>query len=165
MKRSNVFLVILVMLFSVVISGCTQIENIPAGYVAKMLTPTGWDEKIYEAGQVDIGQTTNNGQGNTLVLLEASSVMIKESFKEEGEDGQDHRVKTLTESLAVDAYVNVILPDDPKIRNSIFALVTPAATKGSDRVKVITLEMVYRQFAQMDVRSKTRSIFSKYRGI
>ena len=69
------------------ISGCTtNVVNIPAGFVGKMLTPTGWQDKWLEAGQVDLGVKNSNGTYNTLVLLEVTSTTVKESFLQEGEN-------------------------------------------------------------------------------
>jgi hypothetical protein len=154
-------------LMSMGLTGCgAKVKNVPPGYVAKMLTTTGWSDKYYEAGQVDIGETDTQGRGNSLVLLEATSMTIKESFgKPSQENGnEDHRVITKTKNpLAVDIYVQVMAPDDKKMRDSIFAQVTPVPEKDEERVSKITLQQIYTQFAQMTIRGKTRQIFSGYK--
>jgi len=161
----RIVLILTLALICLGLTGCSKIENVPPGYVGKLLTPTGWEDKYYEAGQVDIGDTDSEGRGNSLVLLEATSVTIKESFAKPGpENGnEDHRVITKTKNpLAVDIYVQVMVPDDKKMRDSIFAQVTPIPLKDHDRVSTITLEQVYKQFAQMTIRGKTRQIFAGY---
>ena len=53
------------------LTSCAKIVNIPPSYVGKILTPTGWESKIYEMGQMDIGDFDNEGRGNRAVMLEA----------------------------------------------------------------------------------------------
>ena len=57
MKRSLLIVAVVGLLI-----GCTNdFRNIPAGFVAKKLTPSGWDKGILEAGQVDIGTKNSDG--------------------------------------------------------------------------------------------------------
>ncbi len=147
-----------------VLSGCGNVVDIPAGHVGKVLATTGWEKGIHEAGQVDIGTKGNSGECNNLVICEATSVTIKESFgKGTAKDGEDHRIITKNKvPLTVDWYVQVMLPDDLKTRDSIFATVTPVIMPNTDgRVSKITLNDVYSRFAQMTIRGKMREIFSR----
>jgi len=152
-------------------SACSNVKEIPAGFVGRVLTPTGWENDIREAGQVDLGQSNANGTYNTLVLLEATSTLVKEQFMAPdavgNEDKQDHRVLTRKGTpLAVDVYIRAVIPggnpDADKQRNNVFALVTPRDGKGDALVRYITVEDVYNRFARMDVRSKVRAIFAGY---
>ena len=145
------------------LAGCSaNIQNVPPGYVGKLLTPSGWETGIREAGQVDIGQEDNSGRGNQLVLLEATAVQVKESFTAD-ENGEDHRVLTRNRNpVAVDFYVQVMVPTEAKLRDSIFSQVTPTAKGSRGRVSVIKLDSVYYQFASPIIRGKTREIFAKY---
>jgi hypothetical protein len=145
--------------------GCSNdVKQIPAGYIGRVLTPTGWEQKMLEAGQVDLGTSNSNGTYNTLVLLESTSTTIKEQFMsaEMSPDKQDHRILTKKGTpLAVDVYIRGMIPDQDTERNSIFAQVTPIA--GSiDKVSTISIQAIYEHFAMMDVRSKVRAIFAKY---
>lgn len=149
---------------------CGQFREIPAGYVGKVLTPTGWQSGILGAGQVDLGVEGTGGSYNVLVLLEATSLTIKEQFAEESSspDKQDHRVMTIERvPLAVDIYVQVGVPADfsndenKKLIESIYAQVTPEGTDDK-RVRKITLNNIYYRFASMTVRGKTRAIFARY---
>lgn len=160
----NRLIVVLCLLFAV---GCTNnVKEIPPGFVGKILTPTGWDSRIFEAGQVDLGvRNTSTGTYNTLVLLEATSATVKEQFSEADAPGntdkQDHRVFTRDKvPLAVDFYVRALVPTEAPDRNAIFAQITPA-----DRepwVKQITVAEIYSQMATMDVRGKVRGVFASY---
>lgn len=144
---------------------CEDVKNIPPGYVGKLLTPTGWDDKVLEAGQVDIGELDSNKRGNTLVLLEATSVTVKETFgsADSNKDQQDHRVMLKKGTpVATDIYVQVMVPTDPKLRNAVFAMITPDDKEGEPRIKAIYLGNVYARFAQMSVRGKVREIFARY---
>jgi hypothetical protein len=170
-KRIQLLTVLLIAVAVLGLSGCTaKVVNIPPGYVGKVLMPTGWKDGVIESGQVDIGQTDTDGRGNRLVLLEATSVTIKEVFDKanQNNNNEDHRIITMKGNnkmpLAVDIYVQVMVPDDPKMRDSIFAQVTPVPEKDNDRVSKITLEQVYNQFAKMTIRGKTRQIFTGYAG-
>ena len=69
----------LIRAFAAFLSAC-NVKQIAAGYVGRVLTPTGWEDRIYEAGQVDLGTKHFSGTYNTLVLLEASSTTVKEQF-------------------------------------------------------------------------------------
>lgn len=158
---------VLFLLVSAVLFGCQNVvKNIPSGFVAKELTPTGFNSNIIEAGQVDLGKIAGNGQYTSLVLLEATTITIKEQFGQSNDssDGEDHRVMTQTTPLTVDIYVQMELPKDAKLRNTAFASITPASYKGDDRVSVIYLQDIYKRFAQMTIRGKVRGIFSKYKG-
>ncbi|GEM_PF-1781801 len=158
------FLVLALLVLPMLACGNYYIE-IPAGYVGRILTPTGWDDNILEAGQVDLGQKDNAGRYSTLVLLEVTTTTVKEQFLDNATtvDREDHRVLTKGGTpLAVDMYVRLMQPDDRKIRNNIFVQVTPKPYANDPRVKVITLEDVYDRFARMDVRGQIRSIFAEY---
>ena len=88
--------ILLAMVVSFMFIGCSNvIREIPAGYVGKVLTPSGWQNEIREAGQVDIGTVGGNGTYNTLVLLEATSTAVKESFGQAmGNDKEEDRKST-----------------------------------------------------------------------
>src|SRR3984893_8549135 len=79
------------------LAACDQsYQNISPNYIGMKLTPTGYEDTIYTPGQVDIGTTSQAGQGNQLVLIQRSGVEIKEQFlgKEGNKDGADHRCLT-----------------------------------------------------------------------
>ncbi len=160
---------ILFSVLAILASACSgNVREIPAGYVGRILTPTGWQDTILEAGQVDLGVKNNNGTYNTLTLLEATSTTVKEQFlqadsKEGATDKEDHRVVTQDGvPLSVDVYIRAIAPDDQKARNNVFVQVTPADTKDG-LVKIISVQNVYDRFARQDVRSKIRGIFANYK--
>lgn len=151
------FLFLSLMLFV----GCSDFRNIPAGYVGKKLTPSGWDKGILEAGQIDIGAKHSDGTYTSLVLLEATSVSVKESFGMAIDaSGEDHRILIGKTPVSVDVYVRMTVPQDPERRNALFAQITPQNTT-EDRVSVITVGKVYGQFAQMDIRSGIRAILQQ----
>lgn len=150
-----------------ILVGCgpqPEVYNVPSGYVAKVLTPTGWQNGIQEAGQIDLGAPDMQGRGNQLVFLEASAARMKESFAAPGGDNtEDHRVLTRDKTpIAVDFYVQVAVPSDKATRDSIFAQITPTVAEDNNRVGYIYLHDVYEQFASPIIRGKTREIFSKY---
>lgn len=160
----NRFIVtILVTFCAFMFVGCgNDFREIPAGYVAKILTPTGWQNETKEAGQVDISSQSTNGSYNTLVLLEATSYAIKESFQQANANSkEDDRMIVNKIPVTADIYIRVMIPVDPKIRNACFAQVTARPVQGLDREKEITVQMVYDHFAKMDVRSGCRAIIQK----
>ncbi len=160
MKR---LMLILLVGVGLMMTSCTQqMKNIPAGYVGKILTPTGWEAGIHEAGQVDIGAENSTGS-NQLVLLEVAAVNVKEQFmKDDPADHQDHRVKTKDGNpLAVDVYTMVSVPTDQKSRDALFATVTPQGTE-DHRVSVISAELIYNKYAKAPNRGAIRAIFPTY---
>lgn len=165
MRKIKSFLLLAVI--GMALTSCqNQVRDIPAGFVAKELTPTGFADRIYEPGQVDIGIIANNGQSTSLVLLEASTITVKEQFHQadqtkDAKDIEDHRVMTKTTPLTVDVYVQLALPKDPTLRNAAFAAITPE--KYGDRVSVIYLQSIYNKYATQTIRGKVRGIFAKYK--
>jgi regulator of protease activity HflC (stomatin/prohibitin superfamily) len=178
MKKSNrkkiiwaavavvVFVPIAIYIITTVFANHQVYVNVPAGYIGMLLTPGGWDARILEAGQVDIGPVGDGGIGNRLVLLEITSTAITEKFMEATatEDKADHRVLTKDGvPLSAGVVVRVTLPDTEPLHNSIFTQVTPAEVAGQPgRVLQITLEQVYKRFAMDDVRAVIRGIFAQY---
>jgi hypothetical protein len=73
--------VLLAALGGLMLAACEQsYQNIPPNYIGMKLTPTGYEDTIYTPGQVDIGTTSQAGQGNQLVLIQRSGVETKSSF-------------------------------------------------------------------------------------
>jgi regulator of protease activity HflC (stomatin/prohibitin superfamily) len=151
-------------------SACTgpAVRPIPAGYMGKVLTPTGWESSTRSAGQVDLREEDRNGNYNVLVLLEATSTTVKEQFLEANadsarQDRTDHRVTTKDGApLSVDVYIRAMLPDDESTRDRIFTLVTPMVDPQDPRVRRISIQNVYERFAQMKIRNNIRMIFASY---
>ncbi len=163
MKKS--IIAIMLLSSSLFMMSCgNAVKNIPSGYVGKELTPTGYSDAILEAGQVDIGAVSNDETSTSLVLLEVTTTTIKESFMSSGTDSSevgDHRVRTKDGTpLSVDIYVQISIPIDKKVRDGIFAMVTPKAN--GDRVSVISINDIYSQFAKMTIRGNVREIFAQY---
>jgi hypothetical protein len=156
--KTKIVLIISVMMMFI---GCSNaIREIPAGFVGKKLTPSGWDKSILEAGQVDIGMVNGDGTYTTLVLLEATSISIKESFgQSSANDQEDHRILIGKTPVTVDVYVRMMVPREPEKRNAVFAQITPQNV--GDRISKITVENIYNQFAKMDVRSGIRAVLQK----
>ena len=140
--------------------GANDFREIPAGYVGKVLTPTGWQSEIREAGQVDIQRKNTDGSYNTLVLLEATSTAVKESFATSNADKEDHRILIAKTPVSVDVYIRLVVPAEDQLRNAIFKQITPVSS--GDRISAITVSKIYDQFAKMDVRSGTRAVLQKY---
>lgn len=149
---------LLALLFAFILTGCADYQNIPSGYVGMILTPTGWTNKIIESGQVNLGETDANGRQNSLVLLEATSVAVKESFAKTPE--RDDRIKIGENSVTTDVYVRMIVPTDAQKRSAIFAQITPGKEQG--RTSTISLTDIYTRFAVMDVRAAIRQVLGKY---
>ena len=166
MKTKSMLLVPIV----ATLAGCTgpAVRSIPAGYVGKVLTPTGWEQTTRAAGQVDLRAPDANGNYSVLVLLEATSTTVKEQFLEANADSNrhdqtDHRVTTKDGApLSVDVYIRAMLPDDGPTRDRIFTLVTPAADQEDARVRHITIQNIYERFAQMKIRNNIRMIFASF---
>lgn len=137
--------------------------NIPPGFIGKVITPTGFEKEIRETGQVDLGEVQSDGQANSLVLLEATTITVKEPFAKD-QVGEDHRIKLKDGYVIADIYVQFALPTDPLLRENAFACVTATAdTLLDSRVATIKLEDIYAKFAKMNVRAKSRLAFNDYK--
>jgi len=118
---------------AILLCGCTHpaVRSIPAGYMGRVLTPTGWEESTHSAGQVDLRSPDRIGNFSVLILLEATSTTVKEQFLEANadsgkQDNTDHRVTTKDGApLSVDVYIRAMLPDDPSTRDRIFTWSPP----------------------------------------
>ncbi len=158
--------ILIAIVFATILTGCSEFFTIPSGYVGKILTPTGWTAGIIEAGQVDLGESDVNGQQNTLTLLEATSVSIKETYEAAtGEGGRDNRINIGGIPVSVDVYVRMCVPKEEAKRNGIFSQITPEAFGEEKRVNAIKLNTIYERLARMDVRSAIRQVISKYSSI
>src|SRR5262249_9764802 len=152
------------------LAGCSgpAVRSIPAGYMGKVLTPTGWEQSTRSAGQVDLRAPDRRGNFSVLVLLEATSTTVKEQFLQANadpakQDSTDHRVTTKDGApLSVDVYIRAMLPDDDTTRDRIFTLVTPVADAEDLRIRRISIQNIYERFAQMKIRNNIRMIFAAY---
>lgn len=156
---------LIVLIVGLFFIGCSNdFREIPAGYVGKILTPTGWQKETREAGQVDIKPRNSDGSYSTLVLLEATSTVVKESFGQVNEaQKEDHRILINKTPVTVDVYIRLMVPAEDKYRNAVYSQITPE--NAGDRVSKITVQRIYNQFAQMDVRSGTRAVLQKYNDV
>jgi hypothetical protein len=132
--------VLLAALGGLMLAACEQsYQNIPPNYIGMKLTPTGYEDTIYTPGQVDIGTTSQSGQGNQLVLIQRSGVEIKEQFlgKEGNKDGADHRCLTQDQNpMTLDVRLVLALPDystppDKKDLKTLFMLGNPTPMQGN----------------------------------
>jgi hypothetical protein len=161
----------LIALGGLALAACDQsYQNISPNYIGMKLTPTGYEDTIYTPGQVDIGTTSQAGQGNQLVLIQRSGVEIKEQFigKEGNKDGADHRCLTQDQNpMTLDVRLVLALPDDStpqgkKDLKTLFMLGNPTPMQGNARILVLSAESVYEQQAQLQVRGHIRKICSQY---
>lgn len=147
--------------------GCSDYRNVPSGYAAKVLTPTGFQKKVYTSGQVDIGQLGANKIGNNLILVENTSITVKESFlgPAANPDKEDHRIVLQDDSvpMSVDVRISFMTPDFSKDEDveKLFTLITPDEWKDDKRLQVIRLEKIYAQTARLAVRSTIRDAIDK----
>jgi len=151
-------------------AGCPQYENISPAEIGMMLTPTGYEDKIYTPGQINIGEKDSNGQGNQLVLIQRSGWAIKEQFIVEGEGADaDHRCLTADGApMSLDIRLLFALPDystpaGQKDLARIFLLGNPQQVQGKDRVLRISTQSLYEEQAQQQVRGRVRQMCSKYK--
>ena len=146
----------------------SQYESVPAGYVGKVLTPQGWQRGIIEAGQVNLGGTDSDKRSNNLVLLESGGFQVKESFAQDADDHQDHRISTAGVNgsgqmpVATDVYIRLRVPANETLRNRVFAEITAGPSQNNPRVSWITVQAVYDRFVHQEARSIIRRIVGSY---
>ncbi|OGC87479.1 hypothetical protein A3C20_02410 [Candidatus Kaiserbacteria bacterium RIFCSPHIGHO2_02_FULL_55_25] len=159
-------------------SFAAELRAIPPDMIGLMLTPTGFDGKIYESGQVDIGTTTWwAGYGNKIVLIQRAGFQIKEQFvsndPNNANDHEDHRciVGPKRQPMSLDVRLLFALPDYTKpagkealLRMGLLGTPTNADPNayGGNRVMVLKADSVYFQQVQQQVRGKIRDVCLSY---
>jgi len=162
-------------------SFASEPRAIPPDMIGMILTPSGFDGKIYESGQVDIGAKGWFADwGNKLVLLQRGGFAIKEQFAQNDpnndKDHEDHRciVGPKREPMSLDVRLLFAMPDHtkPAGREAILRmgiLGKPVRAKdeqfGGDRVLVLDAASVYFQQVQQQVRGKIRDICLSYASV
>ena len=148
-----------------------QFFDVPAGHIGKVLTPNGWQKGISEAGQVNLGGQDVDGKRNSLVFLESTAVQVKEQFKDES--GVDNRIissgRTATDGtrvgqipLTADVYLRLRVPADLRLRNRVFAEITPQKSENDERVSTITVQRIYNRYAMQEARAIIREVLGSY---
>ncbi len=147
-------------------------QNVPPNDIGMMLTPTGYENRVYTPGQVNLGADDINGSYNRLVLIQRSAIEVKEQFlnADANEDKTDHRCllgdKT---AAALDVRLVMAIPDHNtpegiKDLNRLFLLGNPKAVEGSkDHVLRLSAEAVYAEQARQQVRGRIRQICASYK--
>jgi hypothetical protein len=129
--------------------GCDKYVTVPTGYIAKLLTPTGWADGYITSGQANIKDRFDNGSMNRLVFLEKTSKTVYENFKWSGNlNEDDHRIQTDSrEPLIIGIYLRMIVPlammkdveqangksESQVFVDSIFRQITPKAIKSDSQ--------------------------------
>jgi regulator of protease activity HflC (stomatin/prohibitin superfamily) len=168
MKRFTSFVLPIVVL--TIVAGCSSdVRNVPPQFVGRQLTPTGWENRLYSPGQVDIGTLDTQRRGNSLVLIQTSAFAVKESFlgAQAMEDKEDHRVFTADKTpVSLDVRFMFTSPDiqkDPESVKRFFTLGNPVASKEENRVMYISLESIYQEQGRLQVRGKIRDVMSGFK--
>lgn len=172
MEPTNETIVVL-FLSSFVFTGCNAAyHNVPPNDIGMMLTPTGYEEKVYTPGMIDLGAVQQSGAQNRLVLIQRSGVEVKEPFigKEASDDKEDHRCLTANKApLTLDVRLLFALPDYEKPDGKkdlarIFLLGNPQEVPNTDRrVLRINAQTIYTEQAMQSVRWRIRQICSGYK--
>jgi hypothetical protein len=148
-----------------------ELRAVPPNMIGLMLSPTGFEGKIYEPGQVDIGNESWSGYGNKLVLVQRSGFEIKEQFVSNDpnnpDDHEDHRciVGPKREPMSLDVRLLFALPDytKPDGKNALLRMGLLGNPKDlGNRVLVLDAATVYFQQVQQQVRGKIRDVCLGY---
>ena len=157
----------LFILFVAFIAGCSQTYvGVPPNYIGMMLTPTGYENKIYTPGQADVGNAGAGGQANTLVLIQRSGLQVEESFggRDANADKEDHRCLTGDGlPMTIDVRLLLALPNIETEAGKtdlkrLFLLGNPKAQEGNTRVLVLDAQQVYSDQARQEVRGRIRQL-------
>lgn len=168
MKRLFLVAVLAVGAFS--LAACSDYYAVPPNAIGMVLTPTGYDGKVLTPGQVNLGDVSTTGEGNTLVLIERNGVQIKESFAgpQANADHEDHRCLTADGSpVTLDVRLLLALPDystpqGAKDLQRLLLLGRPTPDKGVKRTLWITADSVYADQAQQQTRGEIRQVCASY---
>lgn len=148
-----------------------ELRAIPPNMIGLILTPTGFDGKIYPPGQIDIGNESWSGYGNKLLLIQRSGFAIKEQFgrndPSNANDLEDHRctVGPDREPMTLDVRLLFALPDYNTEAGKAAILRMGLLGNPDDlgsRVMVLDAASVYVQQVQQQVRGKIRDLCLSY---
>ncbi len=140
--------------------------GVPPNYIGMMLTPTGYEDKVYTPGQVDIGAQRQSGMGNQLVLIQRSGLQVKEAFvgAAASSDKEDHRcVSADGLPFTIDVRLLLAIPNYETPAGQVdlkrlFLLGNPQAKDGNARVLTLDAKSIYNEQAQADVRGRIRQV-------
>jgi len=137
------------------LTACNEhIIQIPAGFIAKKLEPTGWNKTTIDAGQIDIGPTNNDGTSTSLVLLQINSITEKEQFTD------NNGIVFGKTPIVVDVYIRMIVSQNDTMRDLIFSTIN--AKPNQDRTSIISTQSVYIETAKPKIRNTIRAVLQKY---
>ena len=148
-----------------------ELRAVPPNMIGLQLTPTGFDGKIYEPGQTDIGNESWSGYGNKLILIQRSGFSVKEQFASSDpnnlNDREDHRciVGPKRQPLSLDVRLLFAMPDYTKKEGKEAILRMGLLGNPQDlgnRVLLLNAESVYIQQVQQQVRGKIRDVCLSY---
>jgi len=153
---------------------------VPPNMIGLILTPTGFDGKIYEPGLVNIGSSGYlDDWGNRLLLIQRSGFQIKEQFisndPDHPNDHEDHRciVGPKRQPMTLDVRLLFALPDykKPEGKEAILRMGLLGNPEKADekrfgtRVLMLDASTVYFQQVQQQVRGKIRDVCIHYADI
>lgn len=165
--RTKLFLLVL-SLATVILTSCgtDTKRTVPPGYMGMILTESGYGDKIYSPGMVDIGEVSMSGGGSKLVIIEIAQNMYKEPFNKINADGNDHRLQAKDNiPLAGDIYIKIEGPqNDEEIKHAIQTITAKPDTT-QDRTYIITLGDIYERYGGPDVRTNVREKIRTYKDV
>lgn len=155
---------------ALVLAGCNEYYSVPPNAIGMVLTSTGYDGKVLSPGQINLGDLSASGEGNSLVLIERSGVQIEEKFAgpAANADHEDHRCLTADGApVTIDVRLLLALPDystpaGAKDLQRLLLLGRPQADKNQKRTVWITASSVYADQAQQQARGKIRQACASY---
>jgi hypothetical protein len=158
------------------LAACQEYVNVPPNYIGLILTPTGYDGKIYTPGQVDIGTVSEANRGNRLVLIQRSGFAVKEQFlkgdPDNAKDTEDHRcvVGPRLEPMTLDTRLLLALPNyeteaGRKDLMRLAVLGNPKPVREQARTSELTALSIYFEQARLQVRGKIRQICSEFESV
>jgi hypothetical protein len=167
--RKFIFVFVL-FIFVLSVTSCRKYVNVPPNDIGMILTPTGYEKKIYTPGMVDIGDENMTGFGSRLVLIQRSGIEVKEQFLGATgmEDKEDHRCLTSNGApMTLDVRLLLALPDYEKPAGKaelerVFLLGNPELVQGEPRVLRVSLTSVYDEQARLQVRGLIRQLCTQY---
>jgi hypothetical protein len=158
------------------LAACQEYVNVPPNYIGLILTPTGYEGKIYTPGQVDVGPVSDGNRANRLVLIQRSGFAVKEQFMkgdpDNAKDTEDHRcvVGPRLEPMTLDtrlllALPNYETPDGKKDLMRLAVLGNPKPYPHQVRTSELTAQSIYVEQARLQVRGKIRQICAEFESV
>src|SRR5258708_6452690 len=99
--------------FALTLSGCGAVDSyVPKYYIGLVLKPTGYEERVYEPGTVNLDKAVQNDVASKLVIVRQSDYPFtyNEQFPENSSENNRCLVGPNKKTIPLDVHLSLKLP-------------------------------------------------------